>query len=114
MQSEPLNYWQRNPLTRYEEQWPPQPLVGHPYAPFSYRRSPMRADEAASATIQIVRADRDFFSALEKTQTDSSEQLRQALMEFYVQPHQKMHHLAWGTSLATKFAEATWQLRGRM
>jgi hypothetical protein len=47
----------------------------------------MRADEAASTTIQIIRADRDFFTALEKTQTDSSEQLRRALMEFYVQPH---------------------------
>jgi hypothetical protein len=47
----------------------------------------MRADEAASTTVQIVRADRDFFGALEKTHTNSSEQLRQALMEFYVQPH---------------------------
>ena len=38
---------------------------------------------------QIIRTDRDFFIALDQTQSYASEQIERALLEFYVRPHRK-------------------------
>ena len=56
-------------------------------------------------TIQIIRTDRDFFIALDQTQSYVSEQLKRALLEFYVQPHREFFE-GWNRNNKERTVEA--------